>query len=104
MEDIKWAMMSMFVLLQVFDVYSTVTALDLGGIEVNKIMSWVMTKIGTVPALLLTKVAVVAILWTISVRDAESSTMAVILAGLNCLYSWVAVNNYRAILKMREGN
>ena len=44
------------VVLNVIDVYTTTVILRQGGSELNKAMSWLMDKIGVIPALLVPKV------------------------------------------------
>lgn len=50
-------------LLQLLDLATTLAVLRAGGREVNPVMARVMAALGTVPALLLTKAAVVAAAW-----------------------------------------
>lgn len=55
-------MFGLFVLLQIVDAWSTVRGLQNGGREANPAIRWFMARIGILPALLLSKAAVIALI------------------------------------------
>lgn len=83
----------LFAVLQVADAYVTVRALALPGKrEANPIMAWFMDKLGVVPALILTKVVVVA-----GVFYFLDSTPLAALWLLNALYVAVTLRNWKIL-------
>jgi hypothetical protein len=81
----------LMVLLQVTDGVTTYISLRMGGREVNPIMRLIMIAIGRVPAIIITKVAVVYVL-----VDSPNWSLNV----LNTLYVLIVIVNIRTIMTL----
>jgi len=86
---------AVFVGLQVGDVLTTVRALDNGATEANKIVQWVMARIGVIPALIVVKVLAVGAMLAAVILAPELARF--VLAALDLLYLAVVINNVRVI-------
>jgi|GEM_PF-3552837 len=85
-----------FAILQIADLVLTWRILKLGGTETWKPTKWLMEKIGTMPALMLSKSAVlIAAAWV--TFEAAPSWWIYALCALCAFFGWVAVNNFRAL-------
>ena len=87
------------IILNIFDFYTTYSALQLGATEANPAMNYLMKYTGTVWSLLVIKVvvlsAVIVPYYTIQRKKNvwKSGRMTYILIGLNLLYLYVVVSN-----------
>ena len=57
-----WILFSAIAVLQILDIFTTVRALNKGAIEANKAVAWLMARIGVIPALAVSKLALLALL------------------------------------------
>lgn len=93
MNDSLYALAAI-VLLNVLDVLTTMHVLSKGGREINPMVSWMIGKLGIVPALLVVKVFALGVLY---------SQLAVIpmyiLLIIFAVYVAVLANNVHAMLK-----
>ena len=94
-ETITTVLYCAFLAMQVADVLTTIRALDGGCVEANKIVRWVMDKLGVVPALAVLKVAASGIMLAAVILSPILTGYALI--ALCALYACVIINNIRAI-------
>ena len=80
------------VILNVLDIYTTIRILRHGGSEVNPIMSWLMDKLGVMPALIVPKTLLLLAVWFYL-----AIMPTIVLAGLCCLYAAVILHNYKEL-------
>ncbi len=84
--------------LQFLDLYTTAFALRTGrGVEGNPVIAWMMKRMGTIPSLILSKGAVIALavfIWH------EGSIF--VMAALGVAYAIIMANNVRVILRSRS--
>jgi len=83
----------LFILLQVADGWTTVTALNLGGREANPIMEWFFKRLGVVETLLTLKSLTIILFGTVLYEHW-------IVWAFVCLYTIVVINNVMAIRKL----
>ena len=85
-------------ILQGLDIETTYRALTKGqgNYEANKLMAWLMGKLGMLPALLLTK-AIMLIMLTGAILWAPSRLLTIVLGGIILLYAVVVINNFRRL-------
>ena len=87
------------IILNIFDFYTTYSAIQLGGVEANPIMNFLLTYTGTLWSLLAIKVIVLSIViipyYTIERKKNvwKSTRMTNVLIGINLLYLYVVVSN-----------
>jgi hypothetical protein len=93
----NWILFALVVVLQGIDAYSTWLILSKpGGKELNKIMSFLMEKIGILPALLLTKGVFCAVLsWVVYFY--QTTWMIYLLIAIILGYSWVIWHNAKEV-------
>jgi hypothetical protein len=91
----KESLLILILLLQVADIYTTLRVLSQGGRERNKLVKWLMDRIGVLPALLASKAVVIAGL--VFLYFGAYLIFYPVVGGLVCLYSWVVWRNYREI-------
>lgn len=87
---------ALFAVLQVADLTTTVIAIKKGGGEGNKILASLMNKVGVLPALLVVKTLLVAIVYLVVAYVSHPWAEALISAFI-ALYVWVVVNNINVI-------
>ncbi len=91
----NWILFAIIVILQGLDVYSTVQALKIpGNYEANKLMSWIMVKMGVIPALVLTKLTLCILLAT-AIYFYSSVYLTGVLVTTAVGYSAVVISNFR---------
>lgn len=94
------------IILNVFDFYTTYEAIQLGGIEANPIMNFLMTYTGTIWSLLVIKVIVLSVViipyYTIErkINVWHSTRMRNMLIGINLLYLYVVVSNSYKLIEL----
>jgi hypothetical protein len=91
---ILWILFAAVALLQILDVITTIRAFKRGAKEANKIMAWLMGKIGVVPALIATKTAFIAVL-LVAIIYAPSSFLGAVLAATCGFYAWIVYRNHK---------
>jgi len=85
---------TIFCLLQVCDLASTNMALKNKAIEANKFIAWLMGKIGVLPALVCTKIPMIAL--AIAAQYYYPSTYLLVAFSLASIwYLWVVINNFK---------
>jgi hypothetical protein len=84
-----------FLILQMFDILTTMDVLLSGGREMNGALSWLMDRIGMVPALLAVKLAVALIMLAAIVAYPRSAYLAGVIAVVDAIYVAVVAHNYR---------
>ena len=89
-----WILFALFIVVQVLDIYTTVHVLLAGAREANPLMHWLMERIGMVPALIVGKAIVVAIVLA-AVLYAPSTHLTLAVAIVDCLYAGACLHNYR---------
>jgi len=83
------------IILQALDILTTYVSMDSGkAYEANKWIASLMKKVGILPALLLVKVPLVALLWVL-----QPLVHPYALWGLCAVYVAVVVNNFRVMRK-----
>ena len=82
----------LLIALNAFDFYSTYKILKNGGSEVNPVMNFLIKKLGLVLALVLSKLLVL-----ICIAVLVWLEMVCLLVILVCIYSYVAVHNFREL-------
>ena len=83
----------LFILLQVADTWTTITALNMGGRELNPFMDWLFKKIGVVQGLLLVK-SITVILFGLYLYETW------IMWAFVCLYIIIVGNNVYQVRKL----
>jgi hypothetical protein len=97
--DIEYKLLAfwVFAFMQVADIYTTMTILDLGGREMNGFAKAAMDKLGRIPAMVLLKAAGIALIWIL---------MPQLALWMICLfiafYAWVLINNMNVIHRLKE--
>ncbi len=91
-----YALYGLFVLLQIGDLTSTVIALRKGGAEANKLIAWLIWKIGAIPALGAVKVLIAGIAF-VPVIFVPTPWVYALLALFDLLYVAVVVNNIKVV-------
>ena len=92
---INWILFAIVVILQGLDAWSTALALKKPGIiEGNKLVAWMMNRIGVLPALLIIKTLFCGALAG-AVFYAPSVYLTVMLAAVIAAYGVIVVNNFR---------
>ena len=95
---ISYILLVIFILLQIFDVWSTNRILSYGGVELNKIMAWIMSKFGVLPSLVITK-SIICILAFLVVVKYSSTAIPISLAIINAWYVFILYKyNFRNII------
>jgi uncharacterized protein YacL len=92
-----WIFFVIFVLIQVFDVYSTVQILKQGGRELNPIMRKLMARFGVILALIISKVIVVGLLCVVVWVWSEFVFVLIMLTVLISIYTFFMYRNYKAM-------
>jgi hypothetical protein len=90
--DFSIAMLYVFILLQVMDALSTVYGMRLGHTEKNPLLAWLFEKVGVIPALLVVKTGMVAVL----VYYVGLYPVWILVAG-NILYAYIFYKNLEVI-------
>lgn len=93
----NWILFAIIVILQGLDVYTTHQALaKAGNMEANKIMARLMSLLGVLPALILTKsIFCTVLVW--AVLYVPSLYLSVALGVIAVGYSFVVINNFRRL-------
>lgn len=91
-----WILLAAIFALQGLDIFTTVRALNRGAIEANKLVAWLMARIGRVPALAVSKLALLAILLAAALY-APSVYLTWVFALIVGGYILVVINNMRHI-------
>ncbi len=84
--------------LQVLDAVTTIIALRKGATESNKLLNKIFAKIGVLPGLLITKLAVACFLLYFREIFQNPITLVIPLVA----YTWVVFNNFK-VIKKRNG-
>lgn len=90
--DFSIAMLYVFIVLQVLDALSTVYGMRLGHTEKNPLLAWLFEKVGVIPALLVVKTGMVAVL----VYYVGLYSVWILVAG-NILYAYIFYRNLEVI-------
>lgn len=85
------------VIQQILDIYTTHKVLSQGGRELNPLLDKLMDRIGVLPALVLTKLIVIVSFGFVLFNNPVVSISALLVSVLIGFYSWVLVNNFKAI-------
>lgn len=93
-----YALSVLLITTQVLDIYTTVVILKQGGRELNKPLAWLMSRLGVLPALLVTKVPVSGAFLLIA-WNAKAPWGIVGLSVLVVFYGVVLANNFRHMRK-----
>ena len=91
----RWPIFELFLFLQVLDVMTTLTALRLGGQELNPFIQRMMTLAGSVEGLLLCKLLVIAMAVVVLWRGRQRVVVTV-----NYLFAFLVVWNLFQLLKV----
>lgn len=91
-----WILFTAIALLQLIDIVTTVLALSKGAIEANKLVAWLMARIGRIPALAISKLALLALLLAAALY-APSVYLAWVMVLIVGGYICVVINNVRHI-------
>ena len=86
-------------ILQVFDGWTTYKIMRLGGRELNPVVRWIMEKIGAYEGLLVAKSFSIALIWVLVLNPI--SITPVLLGVLGILYGFIAIQNYKVLLRMK---
>lgn len=89
-------LITLFILLNIADVITTMIILKRGGRERNKIMLWVMDKVEAVPALIVIKFVTISFM-CFALVVGQDFIMDAILAYLCGIYTVVVFENYEVI-------
>lgn len=90
--DFSIAMLYVFIVLQVLDALSTVYGMRLGHTEKNPLLAWLFEKVGVIPAMLVVKTGMVAVL----VYYVGLYPVWILVAG-NILYAYIFYKNLEVI-------
>ena len=94
--DIEIMLLGLFLLLQVADYWTTMRILKQGGHENNRVVAWIMQRLGVVAGLMLVKVFVMGVVAVVIYY--LGGDYALPLLGAGCvLYAWIVLDNYRQI-------
>ncbi len=96
-----------FVLLQFGDLWTTNQDLERKkGKEANPIMAKLMSLLGFLPALIVTKVAIIAFLATSAILTGSYAQLSfgLMLIVMNGIYAHVVINNYDILKKRQSSN
>lgn len=92
---ITWILFALIVILQGLDIYTTMQALKKPGVvEGNKVVAWIMGKVGVLLALFIIKLVFCALLATV-IFFVVSMWLTVVLAIIVTGYSYVVWSNVR---------
>ena len=80
------------VALNSLDIYTTIRILRQGGTELNPVVSWLMDKVGVIPALIIPKTLFLSACWFFLL---DLPTM--VMFGLCCFYALIVLHNYGEI-------
>ena len=89
----------LIIAIQGWDFYSTKRVIDRGGYETNKVMAFLISKLGLVLALLSTKIALITLLLLFIFVMIKISLVAIIITEIGiCLFYFKVVvwNNWKA--------
>ena len=79
----------LFIVLQGFDMYTTIVALHQGAKEVNPVLAWLFERFPPLPVMVVVKaLGVAALVW------ADSFYLNIVLCAV---YAWVVINNWKVI-------
>lgn len=88
------ALLTLFILLQYADGYTTYRILKRDGRELNPILAKLFDQFGWLPSLIVIKVAAIgAGVWLYASQQTE------VLIALDAIYAWVVWHNYRQMVK-----
>ena len=90
--DFSIAMLYVFIVLQVLDALSTVYGMRLGHTEKNPLLAWLFEKVGVIPALLVVKTGMIALL----LHYLGLYPVWILVAG-NVLYAYIFYKNLEVI-------
>ena len=88
---ISYALLATLAALQVADIWTTRKILLAGGRELNPAVRWLIGRFGIMPALVVSKAAVLAIAWFILLP------YPAVLAALCAFYGWIVWHNWRSL-------
>jgi len=91
----KEALLILIILLQAADIYTTLRVLSQGGREMNKLLKWLMDRIGVLPALLVSKAVVIG--GFVYLYFGADLVFYPVVGGLAVVYAIVVWHNYREI-------
>lgn len=89
-----WILFAVLAALQVLDIVTTVRAFKNGAIETNKIMAYLMARIGVLPALAMSKAAVLGVVLA-AVTYAPSMYLFIAMTIVVGFYVYIVINNAR---------
>jgi hypothetical protein len=93
---LAWALVALLAVLQLGDMLTTLRVLAQGGREVNRVMAWLMRKLGRVGALAFKAALVLAIAVAFALLLPARFAVG-LLAALCGLYVWVVAHNWGQI-------
>jgi hypothetical protein len=93
-ESLNEILFAIFVALQFADAATTIKILDGGGKELNPVMRWLFSKLGTINGLAVMKTAIILMFYT--VIDVIPIWLYLSMIGL---YSFVVAHNLRQLYK-----
>ena len=97
MNTISIIILAVFIGLQGLDTYTTWKLFQRPGtVENNKLMAWLIEKLGVLPALVLFKIVVTAVL-TFALWKYPYWQVQVMALGVCAAYLWAIVNNWKQI-------
>jgi len=91
-----WILLISIAILQGFDIATTEIALKKGAVEANKLMAWLMNRVGVIPALVLSKTTLLAML-LVAATYAPSTWLTCVYILIVAGYACVVINNMRHI-------
>ena len=94
---LNYILAGLLIAIQIFDLYSTMKILGAGGQELNWLMKWLMSKLGVLPSLAITKIGVVALVVLGLVCFGGDIKLTVGLAVVNIFYIILMVGNFKAL-------
>jgi hypothetical protein len=86
---VNLAFLALFILLQIADVWTTLTVLKMGGRELNPVLAPLFKRFSPLGVMIVFKVVAVWALWYANVW--------LVTMGLCAFYLWVVLNNWKAI-------
>lgn len=96
------SLMFMFVCLQAFDFYSTLKVVSAGGVELNPVISFLISKTNLTFALTVTKLIMIPLVVFIAYWfQEEQKTLWIAFTIVNAFYIYVAFNNYAVMKAMK---
>jgi len=89
-------LLGILIVLQIADYWTTMKVLQQGGHENNRVVAWIMQRLGVVAGLMLVKVFAMGIA-PVAIYYLGGGYASALLGAGCVLYAWIVLDNYRQI-------